>query len=100
MITSNKILTKTTGSGITPLHIATSKGYEDIVKYLIQHGAEITAKEEGKTVLHLAIIGNRNKLLELFLQHPNGKTLLDCQDSEGRTPLLLATQMDNITASN
>jgi ankyrin repeat protein len=87
------------GSGMTPLHIATSKGYEDIVKYLLQHGADLTAREEAKTVLHLAVIGNRNKLLELFLQHPNGKDLIDFQDSDGRTALLIAAQMDNVTAS-
>ena len=35
-------------SGMTPLHIASSNGYSDIVKYLIKSGANLEEETSGK----------------------------------------------------
>lgn len=88
------------GSGTTPIHIATSKGYESIVEFLLANGANVSATDEQKqTVLHHAISGNRNRLVELFIQQPRCSEILDVQDLEGRTPLFMSAQMDNTEAS-
>ncbi|HEY5993314.1 MAG TPA: ankyrin repeat domain-containing protein [Gallionellaceae bacterium] len=43
-------------SGTTPLHMATEKGYSNIVKLLIEHGANLLAQnKDGQTPLDLAL---------------------------------------------
>jgi len=43
-------------NGTTPLHVATEKGYPDIVRILIRHGADINAKNsQGQTALDSAL---------------------------------------------
>lgn len=64
-----------------------------IVKLLINHGADINAKNErGETPLHLATRYCFNKIVKLLLENgadPNIK------DNEGKTPLDLAREMEN-----
>jgi hypothetical protein len=43
-------------SGTTPLHMATEKGYSNIVQLLIEHGADLLAKNaQGQTPLEVAL---------------------------------------------
>lgn len=45
-----------TENGTTPLHLAAEKGYPDLVRILISHGADFRIKnEEGKTALEVAL---------------------------------------------
>lgn len=45
-----------TENGTTPLHLAAEKGYPDIVRILISHGADFRIKNaEGKTALEVAL---------------------------------------------
>ena len=61
MVTIRALLDMNTGvnfslNGTTPLHLATEKGYSNIVQLLINHGADLLAKNaEGKMPLDIAL---------------------------------------------
>lgn len=58
----------TDDGGMTPLHLAAIEGYFEMVKILVQNGADIKLKNKnGDTPLHLAMGGNRTGE-DLFLQ--------------------------------
>jgi ankyrin repeat protein len=51
-----------------PLHFAASKGHTDICRFLVQHGAEIGAKDSaGNTALHLAAAKGHADTVEMLL---------------------------------
>lgn len=55
--------------GMTALHLAISRGYEDICRYLLDNGASInkTTKEE-RTCIHLAADAGNTKIVSLIVQ--------------------------------
>lgn len=54
---------------MTALHLAISRGFEDICKYLLDNGAsiKITTKQE-RTCLHLAADAGNTKIVSLIIQ--------------------------------
>lgn len=74
----------------TALHIAVLKSYTQIVKLLLEHGADVMARtsEGGYTPLHLSASGKQTEILQMLINHP--KQEIDAQDSIGFTALLLA----------
>ena len=55
--------------GMTALHIAISRGYEDICRYLINNGASIDIRtKQGHTCLHLAANVVNIKIITLIFQ--------------------------------
>jgi len=55
--------------GMTPLHIAISRGYEDICSYLINNGASINiSTKQGRTCLHLAANAGSTDVVDLVIQ--------------------------------
>ena len=107
------------GYGTTPLHWAARKGHTDVAKLLIEHGADVNAKEDyrGETPLHWAKDAN---IAQVLIEHGAdvkaksrwdttplheassmghtdvAKLLIDhgadmnAKDKDGRTPLLWA----------
>lgn len=72
----------------TPLHIASFHGVLDIVKYLIDHGARINARNASQeTPLHRSIFKN----LEVVKYLIEKDALIDAQDIAGNTPLINAS---------
>ncbi|CAH2989123.1 unnamed protein product [Chilo suppressalis] len=69
--------------GWTPLHLATYFGHIDVVKVLLEAGADVDeVNDTGDTALHKAsFIGNEN-LVILLLQH---KADVNIMNGEGRT---------------
>ena len=76
--------------GYTPVHNASSYGHSEIVKLLIEKGANINAKDKiGDTSLHMAIHNKNLVIVKLLIQAGadiNAKTDLEF------TPLHLAVQ--------
>ena len=72
-------------------------GYETIVEFLISKGCNVEVKDENlkQTSLHIAASSNKPKLIETLLRTCG--SLLDVQDGDGRTPLHIAADMDNIS---
>lgn len=82
--------------GNTPLLLATSCGSWNTVTLLLSKGASVSVTDRyGCNFLHLAILqpkGLKN-LPEEVLQLCSVKTLLNCEDSEGCTPLHYACRL-------
>lgn len=74
--------------GRTPLHLASCRGYTDIVHLLLQHGADPNARDSvGNTPLHLAAVSSKISVVTLLL---NAGTNPLCLDQYGYNPLHLA----------
>jgi ankyrin repeat protein len=59
---------KTSSDGETPLHKAISRGDIEIVKLLLNYGADVNAKSKyGVTALHFA--RNSNAIAQLLVEH-------------------------------
>ena len=74
--------------GSTPLHCATWKGHLDVVKLLLEAGAEVNAQNEnshwGTTPLHAAAHANQAAIAELLI---NQGADLNAKDMNGQPPL-------------
>ena len=78
------------GYGRTPLMYAAGEGRYDVVKCLIDHGADVSQKNfANRTLLHYASEGGNLKVVELILSTSKGAQI-DEEDSGHRTPLMLA----------
>ena len=75
-------------NSMTPLHVAVILGYEEVMLYLIQHGANpnLQTKIKGYSCLHLAVLANKPEIIiELvtktqanpYLPDFGGRTLQD-----------------------
>ena len=64
-----ELVTVRANDGETALHKAANNGYEEIVKLLLAHGAEVNAiSHKGHTPLHRAARGHK-EIAELLLTH-------------------------------
>ena len=71
--------------GQTPLHISARRGLDNISKYLIKYGAELSALDEaGRTPLHMALYGGQEGTVELLLDKGAD---LSKEDAAGNTGL-------------
>lgn len=78
-------------SGFTPLHTAIYSGNLTAVKELLKRGCNPKAKDKkGSNALHLAVIYNRQAVVEHLLDHPSGCDLVSSVDGEGNCSIHLA----------
>src|SRR5262245_22357535 len=73
--------------GLTPLHVASQRGKEEVVDLLLRSGADANVGPAGVTPLHLAAGGGRVKAAELLLAKGARP---DAKDLAGSTPLTQA----------
>ncbi len=81
-------------NGITALHLATALEMEDMVRMLLDKGANPNSENsEGRTPLHLLVSINNTKLAWILLDKgadPN------CTDIDGISPLSMAIRHENV----
>lgn len=78
--------------GYSVLHIASSKGLEDIAIFLIENGVNVNTQDvNGQTVLHYAAVYNQLQLAKSALSN-NGN--LGIEDVHGNQPLWTAVFND------
>jgi len=82
--------------GTTALAAAVIGGFLDIVKYLVEHGADVNlANLRGETPLHLACLGDNDKTISFLL---SAGRWLASEDECGDSPLMYATREDKLMA--
>ena len=93
--------------GLTALHLACESGQEEVVKQLLQLGADSSVVDcEGNTAYHLAVTSGNEKCLKMLLDFdPEYRglqylaKLLSVQNHDGHTPLILAASSNQIQAA-
>lgn len=73
----------------TLLHVAASRGYKEMARWLIEKGADLYAKDSrGQSILHIAVIENQEEFVKCLVEDFNIK--VDLWDDAGKTPLYWA----------
>jgi len=58
----------TASDGKTPLHFAANQGHEEVLRLLLHHGAQLSAKDNGGwTALQCAVDGGHEGIMLLLL---------------------------------
>lgn len=85
----------------TPLHLCCQWGLEQTVNALLEHGAQVNAKDvDGKTPLHLAIENAHIPLIELLLSNAHSSGLdLSVRDKSGSSAFATAMTFKNNKAA-
>ncbi|XP_063992491.1 rabankyrin-5 isoform X1 [Diachasmimorpha longicaudata] len=82
----------------TPLHLCCQWGLEQVVQTLVEHGANVNARDaEGKTPIHVAIQNQHTQIIALLLCHP--KIDLSSRDKKGLSPFATALTVRNNKAA-
>jgi uncharacterized protein len=82
--------------GWTSLMLATIKGQTEVVRALLEHGAQVSAKDtQGWTALRFAVSMNETEILRMLLEAGADANTID---DEGKTALMQAAG-ENITES-
>ena len=89
----------------TPLHLASENGYVEVVKILIDNGADVNARDSmGRTPLHRASqkrkrndeeyaqlsVANKEQIIETIILLIQKGADVNARDDDGSTPLHLA----------
>jgi ankyrin repeat protein len=78
----------------TPLHVASQFGHLDVVKWLLDHNADVHVHDDkGDTPLHLAAIEGHLEVARILLEH---NAEVNSRNNDGSTPLLLRHIVDTL----
>lgn len=87
--------------GSTPLHMAAWKGKAEVVRLLLEAGADVNAHNNnthwGTTPLHAAAHANRKGIVELLIA---GGAEIDAKNPDGVTPLATTHAHNATSAAN
>jgi ankyrin repeat protein len=73
----------------TPLHLSSREGHVDIVRFLVEHGANTSAQDQlGQTPLHVASWNGHLDIARILVEHGANAS---AQDLRGSTPLYSAS---------
>ncbi|XP_075707114.1 receptor-interacting serine/threonine-protein kinase 4 [Rhinoderma darwinii] len=91
LLEKNASLSEVDSKGRTPLHVACQHGQESIVRLFLRRGADINVQGlENWVSLHYASWQGHLNIVKLLAKQC--KANLNCQTSDGRSPLHLAAQ--------
>lgn len=77
----------------SPIHGASYKGYTEIIKHLVYHGASLdVADSQGSTPLHYAVLGSNCELVEFLLARG---ARYDIDDNSNMTAREYADKLEN-----
>ncbi|KAK4896469.1 hypothetical protein LTR27_005685 [Elasticomyces elasticus] len=96
MIQQGQEVNATSGNGLTALHVAVAQGWSDIIALLLDRGAKTTALTGSLTntaTTALAAPYGDIRAVELLLQHEGDNS---ARDKNGSTPLMIASNEDNV----
>mmetsp|Transcript_14125 Transcript_14125/g.23088 ORF Transcript_14125/g.23088 Transcript_14125/m.23088 type:complete len:406 (-) Transcript_14125:1387-2604(-) len=83
------------GHGSTALHKACANGHDDVVKFLLEKGAECMKNESGNSPLHWAIQNRQMETVKLLLATPTSKANVLEKNSDGKSSVTLAHDFDS-----
>lgn len=91
--------------GETPLLLACYYGYRDIVKTLLDYGANLEARDsiDSAMAIHIAASKGYSDIIEIIMQSYAAKkidNLVDIEDDTGTTPLMWASMNNQIPVIN
>ena len=77
----------------SPIHGASYKGYTEIIKHLVYHGASLDVADiQGSTPLHYAVLGSNCELVEFLLARG---ARYDIDDNSNMTAREYADKLEN-----
>ncbi|KAL3098401.1 hypothetical protein niasHT_022765 [Heterodera trifolii] len=81
--------------GLFPLMLAVQTNQDSIVRFLLKHGADLTARDPvGNNALHYAALVS-TQMLETLLEQEAGKALINSRNNAGETPSMVALRAVN-----
>lgn len=84
---------KKDGQSRDALSIASQLGHISTVQTLLQLGALIGPGQAMRTAIHEAARRGYTEVLQILLESPQAKAVVDAQDNRGRTALSISTRM-------
>ncbi len=77
----------------SPIHGASYKGFTEIIKHLVYHGASLdVADSQGTTAMHYAVLGSTCELVDFLLARG---ARFDIKDNSNMTAREYADKLDN-----
>jgi ankyrin repeat protein len=70
--------------GSTALYVASMRGRSEVVRFLVENGADVHCKKNGNTALHFASMSGHAVVVRFLVE--NGADI-DCKNTYGQTPL-------------
>jgi hypothetical protein len=81
----NRCVASARACGLSPLHWAAAYGFVDVVKILLEHGADVNPRNvDGITPLHLATVAGHVDVARILLEHGAD---VNTKNEDNQTPL-------------